>query len=174
MKKISTLVLLMGIIFSGYAQWQGNGNDRSQRNNGPNNTGQYGNYGTYNQNSALVVNAFTQKQFVVVVDNGYQYKSQGNTVNVGTLSMGNHNITIYENNRGVFGRERQRIIYNSILYFKPNTEMSININNYGQVNILETILAQNQNGNYGNKRKHRNRGHDDRKNDCDRHGRDDD
>jgi hypothetical protein len=148
MKKI---LMMAAFLFSAamvFAQWQNTGN------RGPIDNGQYNNY----QNSSLIVIANTQNRFTVMVDNGYQYQSSGNvgygsTVNVGTLSAGNHSITIYEMSTGFFGKQKQRVIYNSNLYFKPNVETTININNYGQVGVVERPLFQNTNSGYGNQRR---------------------
>ena len=79
MKKSLLFLFLIGIFSSGFSQWQNN-NDRGQNNNG-----QY----NYSQNSALIVSANTQNSFTVMVDNSYQYQSNGNngygnTVNVGS------------------------------------------------------------------------------------------
>ena len=139
---LMSFVFLASVSF-GFAQWQGNGNQ------GPNNNGQYG----YNQNSALVVSTFLQQQFMVVVDNNYQYQSTGSSININNLSAGNHIVTVYQWRRNLFGMQRQEIIYNAGIYFKPNVETSVYINTFGQVNIDERQIYQNNNygnGEYGN------------------------
>jgi Domain of unknown function (DUF4476) len=123
----------------------------SRRNNNGNNNGIY----NYNQNSSLVVNSVSQNRFVVTIDNSSEYQStdnngNGNNVNVGALQAGNHTVTIYEVKRGIFGNQKQQQIYNSVLYFKPSTETSININYNGQVSVNERPLFSNGNGGFGN------------------------
>ena len=147
MKKLFTSVFLILVCFSVFAQWQNNSGRGP--NNGQNN---------FAQNSALIVSASSQGNFTVMIDNSYQYQSNGNnanngsgnTVNIGSLSPGNHVIAIYELKTNLFGKQRQRELYNTTLYFKPGMETSININGYGQANITERQLYQNGNYDYGN------------------------
>jgi Domain of unknown function (DUF4476) len=159
MKKIITFLFATTLFTSSFAQFNNNDRDDdrndneqySRRNNNGNNNGIYNN----NQNSALVVNSASQNRFVVTIDNSSEYQSNdnngnGNNVNVGALQAGNHTVTIYEIKRGIFGNQKQQQIYSSVLYFKPSTETSININYNGQVNINERPLFSNGNGGFGN------------------------
>jgi hypothetical protein len=186
MKKIITFLFATTLFTSSFAQFRNDDrhddrNDDEQYNR-RNNSG--GNYGVYNnnQNSALVVNSATANRFVVTIDNSSEYQSNnnngnGNNVNVGALQAGNHTVSIYEVKRSIFGNQKQQQIYSSVLYFKPSTETSININYNGQVSINERPLYNNGNGascepgNNGNgrgygygrkKNKNRNRGRFDR------------
>jgi len=151
MKKIFTFLAVMGIISSSFAQWQ-NGGDRG-RNNG------------YYNSSTLVIKAFTEKEFTVVIDNmSYQLnagragKRYDNSINVGALAPGKHSITVYENRSNFWGRQRQKDVFCSTLFFKPGVETSLNINNWGQVSVTE---RQVYNGyGYGHDRDDRRR-HDD-------------
>jgi Domain of unknown function (DUF4476) len=183
MKKIITLLFAATLFTSSYAQWQNSNedsnnearrNDETQYGNNRNGNGNYGNYGN-NQNSALTVNAFSTNRFKVTIDYSNEYQSNtnngyGNSVNVGTLLTGNHTITIYEVKRNFFGKERQQQIYNSVLFFKPNMETIITIDNAGQIAVSEKQLFNNNSGyNNGNgngygrkKHKHGNRGRNDR------------
>lgn len=145
MKTIFTFLSLMIITASGFAQWKNNAPDNTRQY--PNNNGQYNNY----QNSALIVNTYSNNRFTVMIDNSYQYQSDRNTVNVGTLSAGNHTVTIYEIKTGFFGKQKQQVVYSSNLYFKPNVETTLSINQFGQVGIAERQLYNNNgNGGYGN------------------------
>ena len=155
MKKIITFLFASVFFTTSFAQFQNRDDDRddddeqySRRNNNGNNTGIYNN----NQNGALIVNSASQNRFIVNVDNNSDYQSNdnngnGNTVNVGALQAANHTITIYEVRRGIFGNQKQQQIYNSVLYFKPSTETSININYNGQISINERPMYNNGNGN---------------------------
>jgi hypothetical protein len=161
MKKIITFLFATILFTSSFAQYRNDGDDDdrnrnddeqySRRNNERNNSGIYNN----NQNSALVVNSSSQNRFVVSIDNNNEYQSNdnngyGNTVNVGTLQAGNHTVTIYEVKKGFFGNQKQQQIYNSVLYFKPSIETSININYNGQVSVTEKQLYNNGGGYGGN------------------------
>jgi Domain of unknown function (DUF4476) len=152
MKKIITFLFATVLFTTSFAQFQNRNDDRDddqQYGRGNNsNSGIYNN----NQNSALVVNSSSQNRFVVSIDNNNEYQSNdnngyGNTVNVGALQAGNHTVTIYEVKKGFFGNQKQQQIYNSVLYFKPSTETSININYNGQVSVTEKQLYNN--GGYG-------------------------
>ncbi len=180
MKKIITSLFATVLFATSFAQYRNDDNNRNDdeqygRGNSTNNTGIYNN----NQNSALVVNSSSQNRFVVTIDNNNEYQSNvnngnGNTVNVGALQVGNHTVTIYEVKKGFFGNQKQQQIYNSLLYFKPGTETSININYNGQISVTENQLYNNGNsgttwgpGNNGNgkghgygrkKNKHKNQG----------------
>lgn len=156
MKKIITFLFASIFFTSLFAQYRNDDNNKNDdqqygRGNNNNNTGTYN-----NQNSALIVNSASQNRFVVNIDNNSDYQSNnnngnGNTVDVGSLQVGNHTITIYEVKRGLFGNQKQQQIYNSVLYFKSGTETSININYNGQVSINERPLYNNNgNGGYGN------------------------
>jgi Domain of unknown function (DUF4476) len=152
MKKIITFLFAIVLFTTSFAQFQNRNDDRDddEQYNRRNNTGIYN-----NQNSALVVSSSSQNRFVVTIDNSNEYLSNdnngnGNNVNVGALQAGNHTVTIYEVKRGIFGNQKQQQIYNSVLYFKPSTETSININYNGQVSINERPLFSNGNGGFGN------------------------
>lgn len=158
MKKIFTLLAVLGICSASFAQWQ-NGGDRGPKFDNRNNS-----YNTYNS-SALVINAFTERRFTVLVDNiqyqlndGYG-RGRDNTINIGALAPGRHTITVYEMRSGFWGRQKQKDVYCGTLFFKPGVETSLNINNYGQVSIAERALYSG----YGRDR-------DDRRRDDDHHG----
>jgi hypothetical protein len=152
MKKIITFLFASIFFTSLFAQYRNDDNNKNDdqqygRGNNNNKTGIYN-----NQNSALIVNSASQNRFVVNIDNNSDYQSNenngnGNTVNVGALQAGNHTITIYEVKKGFFGNQKQQQIYNSVLYFKPSTETSININFNGQVSVNEKPLFNS--GGYG-------------------------
>jgi hypothetical protein len=145
MKKIFTLLSVLGIISSSFAQWQQNPQQYPNQNGGPRQNS------NYNQNSSLIVSSASQRQVSVYVDS-YQYQSNGNNgeINVGQLSSGNHNIIIYEMKKNFWGKTVQQEVYNSNLYLKPGVETTLFINNLGQVSISERQLNNNNNGNYDN------------------------
>lgn len=151
MKKIFTTIILAAGIISVFAQGQ-----RYPQNGGPQQNQNYPQQNNnYNQNSSLIINSASQRQMSVSVDN-YQYQSNGNNgdVNVGQISSGNHTVVITEWKKNFWGKSVQQVVYNSSLYLKPGFETTININSFGQVNITERQLYNNNNngnnGNYGN------------------------
>ena len=170
MKKTFTFLAVMAICSASFAQWQ-NGADRGPKFDNRNNS-----YNTYNS-SALVINAFTERRYTVMVDNmQYQLNSSGygtgydNTINVGAMAPGKHTITVYENRPGFWGRQKQKDVFCGAVFFKPGVETSLNINNYGQVTVAERQLYQINGYGYGRGRDH---DRDDRRRDDDRRGDDD-
>jgi hypothetical protein len=101
-----------------------------------------------------VVSSASQNQFSVSVDNN-QYQSSGNnnTINIGPLYSGNHNIVIYEWKKNFWGKQVQKTVYNSSLNLKQGFETSVFLNSNGQVNISERQLYNSNNNTkdgYGN------------------------
>jgi hypothetical protein len=151
MKKILTLIIAIFSITAGFAQWQQQG--------GPNHYPDYPPQNNHdNQYSSLLINSGLQHQIAVSVDN-YQYRSNensgsGNSINVGQLQSGNHNVIIYQWRTNLWGRQIQEVIYNSSLYFKPGFETNIFVDGFGRTNISERQLYANNNPsgyyNYGN------------------------
>jgi hypothetical protein len=78
-----------------------------------------------------------------------------NSIMVGDMAPGRHTVTVYESRSGFFGKQKQRAVFNSVMFFKPGMETSLNINNYGQVNITETKLFNNNGYGYGRDNKRR-------------------
>lgn len=173
MKKIFTFLAVMGISAASFAQWQ-NGADRQPQFDNRNNS-----YNTYNS-STLILNAFTERRYTVLVDNmqyqlngNYDRRGYNNTINVGAMAPGKHTITVFENRQSFWGRQKQKDVYCGTLFFKPGVETSLNINNYGQVTIAERQLYQNNGYGYGRDRDHdrdNRRRDDDRRGDDDHHG----
>jgi hypothetical protein len=159
MKKIFTLLSLMGIITSGFAQFK-NGGDRDRGNDGRNG------YNEYHRNSALVIKAFTEKRFTVMVDNmQYQLNSDygrghDNVIDLGAINAGKHTITIYEARNSFWGKQKQKEVYCATMFLKPGVETSININGYAQVRIAEKQLFNNSYGYGRDDRKDDRRGND--------------
>ena len=178
MKKFFTLLFFAGLFTSSFAQGE---TAKNKKQNGTyNNNEQYNNNQNngYN-NSTLVVNAYSQNGFTVTVDNGNTYQSNGNLVTVGSLLPGNHTVTVSEYRSSILGRQIPRIIYNSAINFKQNTETTLKIDNNGQVNITERQLSGNGNNGKGKKYKkhkypHDNRNGEKQKNNGNNNDRDDD
>ncbi len=158
MKKLITLLFALALFSSSFAQGQNrnddwDNDDNSEEYENRRNKTNRRNNGTYNnnQNSALVVNAFTNNRFKVSIDYSNEYFSNNNNgynnaVNIGSLLTGNHTVVIYEIKRNFFGNEKQVQIYSSVLFFKPSFETIINIDNAGQIAVSERQLFNNNNG----------------------------
>jgi hypothetical protein len=140
MKKIFTLLFLLGIITSGFAQFHDRDNDHRYDDRGRND---------YYRNSALVIKAFTEKRFTVIVDNmpyelNADYRGRhDNVINVGALGAGKHSVSILEACSSMWGRQKQREVYCGSIFLKPGMETAVNINNYSQVNISERPMFNN-------------------------------
>ena len=152
MKKIFTLIILAASITTGFAQWQ---QQYPQQGSGPQ---QYPNYppqnNNYRQYGSLIVSSVLQRRLSVYVDN-YQYQNNGtngsgNTLNIGQLNAGNHNIAVYQWRTNFWGKQIREVVYNSSLYLKPGFETTIFINGYGQVNIRERQVYNYEQDGYGN------------------------
>ena len=176
MKKIFTLLVAVAALSSSFAQEREHDNDDRNK-NGQYNNNQNNNY----QNSALVVNAYSQNGFSVSIDNGNSTSSNGNLVRFRSIGSGNHLVSVSAVRSTILGRQVPRVIYNSTITFKPGIETTLNIDNNGAVNITERQISGNgNNGNNGNngrgnkykknKYPHDNRNHDKEKH----HGQEDD
>jgi Domain of unknown function (DUF4476) len=155
MKKLITLFMATSILTSTFAQQENNRRDDdsrgendeyNSRRNDNNRNGGNGNGIYNNMSSALLINGFAQNKYVVFVDNILQQQSN-NSINIGSLSNGNHTIIINEIKTNIWGKERQEQIYNSVLFFKPSMETVLSIAYNGQVSIAERQLISNGNNN---------------------------
>ncbi len=186
MKKTLTLLFAVAAFTASFAQGRSNNNKHNNGNsNGTyNNNGQYDNNQNNNyQNSALVVNAYSQNGFTVTLDNGNTSQSNSNNVRLRSISSGNHLVTVSEFRSSILGKQVPRVIYNSNVTFRSGYETVLTIDNNGTATITERQISGNGNGNNGNnwnngkgkknkknKYPHDNRNHDKQKN----HGNDDD
>jgi hypothetical protein len=133
---------------------------------GPNNRNDYNQYGS------LIINAMTNKQFTVTIDNNNTYQSNNNnynnSVNVGTLTSGYHSIEVYEWKTNIWGKQKKEIIYTGTINLKQNVATTISINAIGQASVNEIQLynnTNNGNGKDGNNSYRRNK-----RNHCDNDG----
>ncbi len=163
MKKMFTFLGMVFMMSSAFAQWQNRGNDPKYDNR---NNGGYG-------STSVVLKAFTEKRFTVMVDNmpyelngGYRNGRYDNVINIGSMRPGKHTITVFETWYGFFGKAKQRKVSDACFVFRPGTEAMLSVNNYGQVNLSERELYRDygRNDKWDNDRR---RGRDD---DHDDHG----
>lgn len=138
MKRILLFSALLATVSFSFAQWQnkkGHGPDFDNRNDK--------NY----RSSAVVIKAFTEKRFTVMIDNvqyelnsSYNNGRRDNFINIGAINPGKHSITVYETRSGFFGKTKQKVVYSSYSFFKPGVETTLAINNYGQISFSEKQL----------------------------------
>jgi hypothetical protein len=132
MKTIISIIAIMFTAFTGFAQW------RVQ------NTGYQNNY----QSSSLVVNSYSTKDFVVVIDNSNSYNSNDdhnykNAAIIGSLSGGNHTIEIYQFRENFWGRQKKDVIYSGTIFLKSGYETTISLNRSGEPTITERRVYNN-------------------------------
>ncbi len=126
MKTITSIIAIMFTAFTGFAQW------RVQ------NTG----YPTKHQSSSLIVNSYSTKDFVVVIDNANTYNSNDdynykNAAMISSLSGGNHTIEIYQFKENFWGRQKKDVIYSGTIFLKSGFETTISLNRSEQPTITE-------------------------------------
>lgn len=97
----------------------------------------------------------TENKHLRVVIDGNRYDAIGNNLSLANISMGNHNIRIYQIKRGLFSSDR--LIYSSSLFLRPDRQLSLVVKRDGDVVLNE------QGGRGDNRYPDRNdRGRDDR------------
>lgn len=163
MKKMFTFLGMALMMSSAFAQWQNRGNEPKYDNR---NNAAYG-------STSVILKAYTEKRFTVMIDNmqyevngGYRNGRYDNVVNIGSMRPGKHTVTVYETYYGFFGKARQRRVSDVCFIFKPGTETTLAVNNYGQVNLSERSLYND----YGRDGKWDNDRRRDRDDDHDDHG----
>ena len=132
----------------------------------------------------LTISSYSQKNITITIDGYNRSNGNNNNIVISDLSGGNHNVKIYEERRGLFGKRTDRLIYNANLYLKPNYETYLTVNSDGNVDVREQAIynggyrRNNGRGNndpnnrgYQNKQHKKNKhGNDDYDNDADRRG----
>lgn len=108
----------------------------------------------------------TSSDFEVSIDGkNYFSKNSTNTVNIPNMQTGRHTIEVYEIRKKLFGKDRKLV---SSSYFDVrDRDISINVNQYGQIDVRETGYSldpqdnrnlKNSDGNNSDRRS-RGRGH---------------
>lgn len=135
MKRILLFSAFLATVSFSFAQWQNRGGNEPRYDNRNDNS---------YKSSAVVIKAFTEKRFTVMIDNreyvlnsSYNNGRRDNFINIGTINPGKHNITVYETRVGFFGRPKQKVVYSSYSFFKPGVETTLTINNYGDVSFSD-------------------------------------
>jgi len=111
----------------------------------------------------LKITSMSNTNLRIIVD-GNKYDNMGNALSLNNLRAGYHDIKIYEIRKGWGNRDR--LMYSSSVFFKPDVQMNIFINRSGDVAVAEQRSDRYEAGRYGNN-DNRN---DNRRNDRDDYG----
>jgi hypothetical protein len=90
----------------------------------------------------LTIATYDNASIRVEID-GRRYSERDNTIRINNINPGHHSIQVYSSaGRGnnVFGRNRERLIYSSSLYVKPEHQVDIYIDRSGRADIKERNL----------------------------------
>ena len=98
----------------------------------------------------------TENKHLRVIIDGNRYDGIGNNLSLANISMGYHNIRIYQIKRGFFGGDH--LLYSSSIFIKPDRQFSLVVKRDGDVVVNE------QGGRWDNNRypDRNDRGRDDR------------
>lgn len=158
MKRILLFSALLATVSFSFAQWQNRGGNEPKYDNRNDNS---------YKSSAVVIKAFTEKRFTVMIDNmeyrlnsNYSNGRRDNFINIGAINPGKHSITVYETRVGFFGKTRQKVVFSSYSYFKPGMETTLSVNDFGDVSFSERRMYGYEKNDWKKKDKHRGRGHD--------------
>jgi len=88
----------------------------------------------------LTVTTFDNSDIRVEID-GRRYNNNDNYVRINNINSGYHNIQVWRRqSSGLFGNSRERLLYNSSLYVKPEFQIDILIDRYGRAQVQEYDL----------------------------------
>ncbi len=99
--------------------------------------------------SRLVITNLENTTLRIVID-GRHYDGIGGSLALNDLSVGRHQVKVYEVRRGWFRSDR--LMYSSTVFLKPNYQVSVLINRSGQLSIAEQQMGRYGRGddrNYG-------------------------
>lgn len=90
--------------------------------------------------SRITVATYENADISVHID-GRRYDERDNTIRINNVNPGYRRVEVYRREAsGMFGRVRERLIYNSTVYVKPRSEVDIYINRSGRAQIREFDL----------------------------------
>jgi hypothetical protein len=88
------------------------------------------------------VTVTSAKKYAIVID-GKRYFSNGNTINISSLFNGRHDVKVYKMKRGFFMNTR-RLVASSSFQLR-NSDVKINIDRFGQLQISESRFGRDWN-----------------------------
>jgi hypothetical protein len=81
------------------------------------------------------VTVTSTKRYAIVID-GKQYFTNGNTINISSLFNGRHDVKVYKMKRGFF-MNAKKLVASSNFQLR-NSDVKINIDRFGQLQISES------------------------------------
>ena len=88
------------------------------------------------------VTVTSTKRYAIVID-GKQYFTNGNTINISSLFNGRHDVKVYKMKRGFFMNTKKLIASSS--FQLRSSDMKINIDRFGQLQISESRFGRDWN-----------------------------
>ncbi|HEV8508343.1 MAG TPA: hypothetical protein VGQ53_23235 [Chitinophagaceae bacterium] len=93
------------------------------------------------------VTVTSAKKYAIVID-GKRYFSNGNTINISSLYNGRHDIKVYKMKRSGFFINTRRLVASSSFQLR-NSDVAINIDRFGQLQISESRFGRGWDRDYG-------------------------
>jgi len=109
--------------------------------------------------SRLVVTNFENTTLRIIID-GRHYEGVVGSLALNDLSAGYHHVKVYQVHRGWF--KSDRLMYSSSVFMKPEFQVNVLINRYGEVSIAEQPLGHYGKGDERNYGRNDDHGHDGR------------
>jgi hypothetical protein len=88
------------------------------------------------------VTVTSTKRYAIVID-GKQYFTKGNTINISSLFNGRHDVKVYKMKRGFFMNTRKLVASSN--FQLRNSDVKINIDRFGQLQISESRFGRDWN-----------------------------
>ena len=85
------------------------------------------------------VTVTSTKRYAIVID-GKQYVTNGNTINISSLFNGRHDVKVYKMKRGFFMNTRKLVASSN--FQLRNSDVKINIDRWGQLQISESRFGR--------------------------------
>jgi hypothetical protein len=95
------------------------------------------------------------KRYAIVID-GKQYFTNGNTINISSLFNGRHDVKVYKMKRGFF--MNRKLVASSSFQLR-NSDVKINIDRFGQLQVSESKFGRDWNDHDYGKGNDRDRDH---------------
>ena len=102
------------------------------------------------------VTVTSTKRYAIVID-GKQYFTNGNTINISSLFNGRHDVKVYKMKRGFFMNTRKLVASSN--FQLRNSDVKINIDRLGQLQISESRFGRDWNDHDYGKGNDRDRDH---------------
>lgn len=89
----------------------------------------------------LTITSYDNADLRVEID-GRRYNNNDNTIRISNINSGYHSIQVYrrQQSSGIFGGSRERMVYSTNLYVRPDYRIDILIDRNGRAQVRETDL----------------------------------